>query len=427
MRRNVHALIVCFLALIFTLPTFASAEGVQTGAEVAKPDAYNIVALGDSISVGYQKGMTETSVPYGYVDRVYEQALFHGRATLNNFAILGLTTPGLNALLLGAEAGKKLTADDLQDFSGYSDKRIKTQAETVAAIAPSVAPALANADLVVLTVGGNDFKGIVGNVLLDSPGVSADSLHKQFDETMNIYTANLDTAVHQIHKMAPGARIVVADQYLPLWEEHPLYGELSKSVEKLTAALEQYATKVVAEGIPLAIARVGEKFHNNVAKFTYVDKIIIVYDNHPRTAGYEAMAQAFADVIWQQYLVPAPKPAGVTLSVVVNGKELAYKPINVKNTNFLPIRELAGAVDAEFKWDQPTKTAIFKKNGHQVTVTIGAKTMIVDGVRTPLDTPAFFHKVGKETKTYVPIAAITKALEFEVIYRQTLQTAFINS
>ena len=425
--RKVHALIVGFLALFIVLPTFSYAAEVKTGKEVAKPDTYNIVALGDSITVGYQKGMNEKSVPYGYVDRLYEQALFHGRATVSNYGILGLTTPGLIKLLEGAEAGRKLTADNLQDFSGFTDSRIKAQAETIAASAPAVATALADADLVVLTTGGNDFKSIVGGALLESPGYTKDSIQTKFEESMNIYTTNLDTAVRRIHKLAPNARIVMADQYLPLWEDHPLYGELSIAVEKLTAALEDFAKKLREQDIDLSIARVGEKFKNNVLKLTYVDKIILIYDNHPRAAGYEVIAQSFADIIWKQHLVPQPRPEGVTTSFVVNGKELSYAPINKKNTNFLPIRELAGAVDADFKWDQPTRTATFSKNNHQVIITVDAKTMIVDGVETLLDTPAFFQKVGKETKTYVPIAAITRALDFEVIYRQTLQTAFINS
>ena len=40
-------------------------------------------------------GMIGKSVPYGYVDRVYEQALYHGRAELQNYGILGLKSPGI--------------------------------------------------------------------------------------------------------------------------------------------------------------------------------------------------------------------------------------------------------------------------------------------------------------------------------------------
>jgi hypothetical protein len=51
-KRSVHALTVTFLALFIALPSFASAVESQP---VIKPDELNIVALGDSISVGFVK------------------------------------------------------------------------------------------------------------------------------------------------------------------------------------------------------------------------------------------------------------------------------------------------------------------------------------------------------------------------------------
>lgn len=427
MSRFVHALIVSFLALCIGFPAISAAE---TPPPVGKPDAYNVVALGDSLTVGYEKGMTETSVPYGYADRIYEQALYRGRAELSNYAILGLTTSGLINLLQGAEAGKKLAADDLQDFSGFPDPRTKQQAESVAAKSIEIAPALADADLVVLTIGGNDFGGFIKSMVLESTETARSILQSDFDEVMNKYTANVDTIMREIHKLAPNARIVLADQYLPLWENHPLYEDLLKAVDKLAAKLDELAAKLNEDGVPVGIAHVGNKFAYHVSAYTYV-KSPINFDNHPTQAGYAVMGEAFAEVVWQDYLVPAPKPEGVTLSVIVNGQELAFKPINKKNTNFLPIRELAAAVGADFEWTQATKTAKFSKNGHVAVITVDATTMTVDGVKTPLATPAYFQKVttGKKTKTktYVPIAAIAKALDFSVVYRQSLQAAFINS
>lgn len=430
MSRYVHALIVSFLALCIGFPAIAAAE---TSLPVGKADVYNVVALGDSLTVGYEKGMTEKSVPYGYADRIYEQALYRGRAELSNYAILGLTSSGLINLLQGAESGKTLAADDLQDFSGFPDPRTKQQAESVAAKSVEIAPALADADLVVLTVGGNDFGGfikpIVANAILPRATPTVTFSQQEFDEIMNKYTANVDTAVRLIHRLAPNARIVLADQYLPLWEDHPLYEDLLKEVDKLAAKLDELAAKLNQDGMSLAIAHVGDKFAHH-DDYTYARRGID-YDNHPRQAGYAVIGEAFADVVWQDYLVPVPKPEGVTTSFIVNGQELTFKPINKKGTNFLPIRELAAAVGADFKWTQETKTAEFSKNGHVAVVTVDATSMTVDGVKTPLTTPAYFQKVtaGKktETKTYVPVAALATALDFNVVYRQSLQAAFINS
>ncbi|WP_169733281.1 stalk domain-containing protein [Cohnella panacarvi] len=424
MKRFVHVLIVSFFALIVTLPSIAYAE---EGVSVAKPDVYKIVALGDSITVGYEKGMNEKSVPYGYAERIYEQALFRGRAQLANYAILGLTTPGLTKLLEGAQAGRSLTADDLQDYSGFPDPRTKKQADSIAARASEIAPALADANLVVLTVGGNDFGDFIKK-MFDNDNDAKTIMQTEFDTNMNNYTANVDTLMRKLHEMAPNAEIVLADQYLPFLELHPLYKDLLANVYKLSAALDELATKLQADGIPLRIARVSDKFAYQVKEFTYFTAI--EPDNHPKQAGYEAMAKAYVEAIddWKTYLAPKPKPEGVTLSVIVNGQELPYKPINKNNTNFLPIGDLATAVQAERQWDKATKTVTLSKNNHVVKMTIGASYMYVDGVRIKLETPpAFIQAFGKEGKTYVPIAVIVKALDFDLVYRNPIQTAFINS
>jgi len=424
MKRFVHVLIVSFFALIVILPSITYAN---EGTSVAKPDVYNIVALGDSISVGYEKGMTEKSVPYGYVDRIYEQALFRGRAQLANYAILGLTTPGLTKLLEGAQAGKSLTADDLQDYSGFPDPRTKKQADSVAAKAADIAPALAEADLVVLTVGGNDFGSFI-KMMMDKDADAKKVMETEFEPTMNNYTANVDTLMRKLHELAPNAEIVLADQYLPLMEEHILYEDLLVNVGKLATALDDLAEKLNEDGIPLRIAHVGDKFAHKVKSFTYVTKLSI--DNHPRQAGYEAIAKAYVEVIadWKSYLVPEPKPKGVTLSVIVNGQELPYKPINKNNTNFLPVGDLTTAVQAGKQWDPKTKTVTVTKNGHVVKITVGAADYYVDGVKRKLDSPpAFIQKFGKEDKTYIPIQVIVKALDFDLVYRNSIQTAFINS
>ncbi|MFC5530632.1 stalk domain-containing protein [Cohnella yongneupensis] len=426
MKRFVHVVIVAFLALMIVLPSFASAEAAPA---VAKPNVYNIVALGDSLSVGYEKGFDEKSVPYGYVDRVYEQALFRGRAKLTNYAIMGLTTPGQMKLLDAAQAGKSLTADEIQDFSFFPDPRVKLQAGSVGSKAPDIAPALKEANLVVLTIGANDYGSFIKTMMLESTDNARTILQDTFDGTVNKYTANMDTLMRQIHTMAPNAEIVLADQYLPLWEDHDLYEELLTAVGKLSTALDSLAVKLNAEGIPLRIAHVGKLFAHKVETFTYV-KSKLNFDSHPRQAGYEAMGQAFTEAIpeWQTYLVPAPRPQGVSLSVVVNGKELPYKPINKKNTNFLPIGDLSVAVQADKQWDAKTKTVTVTKNNHVVKISIGANYMYVDGVKQTFTTPpAFIQKFGKEDKTYVPIALIVKALDFDLVYRDKLQTAFINS
>jgi hypothetical protein len=51
----------------------------------------------------------------------------------------------------------------------------------------------------------------------------------------------------------------------------------------------------------------------------------------------------------------------------------------------------------------------------------------VNGVSQPLATPAYFQQVGKELRTYVPLAVISNNLDYQVIFRNKPMAVFINS
>jgi lysophospholipase L1-like esterase len=420
MRVKVKFLAAAITAAVIGLAV-VNVFGTVEKADAADKDIYRIVALGDSLTVGYEPRMTESSIPYGYADRIYEQALFHGRAELANYGILGLTTPGLNNLLQGASDSRPLQAADLQDFSSL-DTRVVKQADSVAARTAEIASSLRDADLVVLTIGGNDFGDLIKSMLSQSIEDARKTLADTFETRMNKYTTDLDKMIRLLHTLAPDAQIVMADQYLPLWDTHDLYPDLKAAVDKLSARLDQATADYMKENIPVKAVHVSAKFVNKETEYTYIT-LFDGNDIHPKQAGYEAMAEAFAAAVWPEYRKPAPRSTGVPLSVIVNGNELASKPTVLKNTTFLALRDLANAVQADLKWNQKTKTAEFVKNGKQVSITIGAKSMTVDGVKQPVETPAY---AGKDSKTYVPLSLITKGLDYQVVYRAKLQTAFIN-
>lgn len=420
MRVKVKFLGAALAAAVIVL-SILNVAGTAERAAAADKDIYRIVALGDSLTVGYEPKMTESSIPYGYADRIYEQALFRGHAEFANYAILGLTTPGLQNLLQGAADNRPLKAADLQDFSSL-DTRVVKQADSVAARTPELASSLREANLVVLTIGGNDFGDLIKSMLNQSIEDAQKTLADSFDTRMNKYTADLDKMIRLLHALAPDAQIVMADQYLPLWDTHALYPALESAVRKLSSRLDQMTAEYVKENIPLKAVHVSEKFVKKETEYTYIT-LFDGNDIHPKQAGYEAMAEAFAAAVWPEYRKPAARSEGVLISVIVNGKELASKPTILKNTTFLALRDLANAVEADLTWTQKTKTAVFIKNGRQVSITLGAKMMTVNGVKQPVETPAY---AGKDSKTYVPLSLITKGLDYQVVYRQKLQTAFIN-
>lgn len=116
------------------------------------------------------------------------------------------------------------------------------------------------------------------------------------------------------------------------------------------------------------------------------------------------------------------------MSIVVKGKELntPNKPILKNGQNFLALKDILNAVGADGKWDNKTSSATVIYGGRTVVITIGSKTIKVNGADVAIDTPAFLHKVGKEDKTYLPLAALATGLGFDVNYSSKLRTAFIN-
>ncbi|MBD2848558.1 hypothetical protein IDH44_25550, partial [Paenibacillus sp. IB182496] len=93
------ALSAALLAPLTAPATAAPQTGAQppaaARAEAIAPQTYRIVGIGDSLTAGYEHGFTLDSVPYGYVERVYEQALFRGRSSYVNYGLLGLRAGGL--------------------------------------------------------------------------------------------------------------------------------------------------------------------------------------------------------------------------------------------------------------------------------------------------------------------------------------------
>ncbi len=129
MKKLRLAAICAVLACAALMVPVASVYGKQAPSS----SVYCIVALGDSIAAGYQPGMTEGSIPYGYTERLYEQALFYGRAKLDNYGVIGLRAAGLNRLLPGAAEGKALKAGILNHYTEETESALRR----VGALAPN--------------------------------------------------------------------------------------------------------------------------------------------------------------------------------------------------------------------------------------------------------------------------------------------------
>ncbi|GFN29870.1 stalk domain-containing protein [Paenibacillus xylaniclasticus] len=399
---------------------YAASNSAVLASQAAVIEDYHIVSVGDSLTAGYTQDLEleANPVPYGYVERVYEQALFHGKRTsVSNYGILGLTTEGLLHYIEAAQQGSAIAPADLP-YGTTKDPRI----EQFAAASPQLRADLAAADLVTVTIGSNDFLTVF-NQLVKGEG------YQVVEDMLPVYEQQLEASLRAIIAINPQAEIVVADLYNPvpnykLIISEDNYKKLSNISTAIRGKIDAVTARLNGEGYNVQIADVGQKFIGNELSYT----TIASGDFHPNKQGYEAMAQSFAQAVWGDYRVPAERQANVPISVVVAGKELvtANKPVIKKNKTYVPMRDITDALGAELKWNNATQTATVTAGSKVVSFTIGSKTMTVNGKAVPIDTPAYLQKVGKESKTYLPLAALSDGLGYQVVYRGTIKTAFIN-
>ncbi|WP_019913702.1 stalk domain-containing protein [Paenibacillus sp. HW567] len=415
--------LLLFSLLISTGAGSASAAEAAAVTQGSEADVFRIVALGDSITAGYEPGMTDPNVkPYGYAERLLEQGWYHGRSALFNYGILGLTSTGLQNYTAAIKDGAAITADGIQ--AGLPDPRISR----FAGLPPQIKTELAEADLITLTIGGND----VSSLLLTAKDLSDDEFKAKLDEVLASYSSNVKAALENIRTVNPQATILLADQYQPAPRiaVSSSYDKLMSAAQQFTATAESVAASVNQVNAPVKVAHVAEKFAGVEGSLTHIIGVGKA-DFHPTQLGYETIARVFAEAYWGEYRTPSVSAwtaASAPMTIVVKGVELntPNKPILKNGQNFLALKDILNAVGAAGKWDNKTSSATIIYGGRTVVITIGSKTIKVDGKAVAIDTPAFLQKVGKEEKTYLPLGALATGLGFDVNYSSKLRTAFIN-
>ncbi|AOZ93542.1 stalk domain-containing protein [Paenibacillus crassostreae] len=398
-----------------TLGMFSGLTSVQ--AQAIEPDPYRIVALGDSLTVGYEPEMDLTSTPYGFVDRLHEQGLFHSRTETINYGILGLKGTGLEHFLDAAQKGVAISAEDIQP--GLVDPR----AGEIGASAIQLKADIQSADLITITIGGND----LGIIISEADNLVDAELNLKVEQLLTSYKTTMTAIIENLHEMNKDALIVVADQYQPIPEiaNRAMYPKLINAANSFTGVVEQLVTDFQSQSVNIKIAHVAEEFVGGESTMTH---IIGDRDIHPNQLGYGVMAEVFAEVVWGEYLKPSINDKAEPMTIVVKGKELKtpYQPVLRKNQNFVAIKDIVDAIGATSVWDSKSSSATITYGDRTVVIKIGSSTVTVNGESIAVTSPAFLHKVGTEGKTYVPLAVIATGLGFDVQYIASLRTAFIN-
>ena len=123
------------------------------------------------------------------------------------------------------------------------------------------------------------------------------------------------------------------------------------------------------------------------------------------------------------------KPKPIELSVNIDGEKVNVdnntgKPyIDENGRTQVPIRVVMETIGADVGWNDHTKTAIIKKDGITIEITIGENYIKVNGNEVKNDTVAVINN----NRTYLPIRIVLESLGYSVDWDNSLKAVNINS
>lgn len=208
--------------------------------ENTNPEEYRIVALGDSLTKG-----TGDDTGKGYVRRSMEmlsKEQTHSVTLVNNLAINGLRADQL------AERLK-------EEHIGYSLKQ---------------------ANLILLTIGGNDLFQGAQSEQLSSTSLNIEYLNKKADESIS----SMQSALKEIRAWNKEALIVMVGLYNPFSNLKEMKTVGDQVVERWNHA----AKEIINKDSNMMLIPTQDLFERNIGKYIAADHF------HPNGLGYDAIA-----------------------------------------------------------------------------------------------------------------------------------------
>lgn len=403
--------------MFFMLAVWLWGSVVYTGSAASNttPIKTHYVAFGDSLTAGYEPGLgieDGKSIPYGFVDRVYEQALYYGRAELHNYGLAGLRTDGLLNYIQAIVNAAPITGDEIQP------ELVDFRADDYGSRVAEAKKNLEEATLITISIGGNDF----ADLLIASTKMTEEELQIAKTEKLKTYETRLTETLRLIRTVNTTAKIMIADQYQPVQNSPTTasyYTKLSALAKEISTTLDDIVKANQSSGA-IAAVPIREAFIGNEFQYTYFfpDR-----DIHPKQPGYDAMGKVFAESIWGSY----KKPVGTDfIRVIAAGKEIqsVYKPLNINNNTLLVLKDITDALGAKIRWDAKIKSTIVEYNGKTVQLKAGANYFLLNGVKQTITSKATV--IIHQQKTYVPLRLLVEGLGFDVQYSVKSKTAFVN-
>jgi len=147
------------------------------------------------------------------------------------------------------------------------------------------------AQLITITIGGNDFRELPQLV----QKMSQEEMLQMIAKGIEDYGQNITAVLNRIYELNPQAQVVIADQYQPVPPLDPTtYKNLNLAAEMFANKLDVVVEEFKKEDRNIAVAQMADRFRGKEAIMTH----ILDLDIHPNQLGYEEMAKGFAQVIW---------------------------------------------------------------------------------------------------------------------------------
>ncbi len=289
----------CFITFVSLLMAFSLSVSVSATSSIQSNDnqTKSLVALGDSITSGY--GLFQT-----LQNPINPNLLNQRLASRNAYPQLVGDALGYRVDNLAVSGW---TSDDLLQVITFSNRHRL---------------AIANADVIMLNIGGNDVLGYLINV--DFSQFNLWDLLEEIEARLMIYYYNLGFILSEIRRLNPTVPILHYGFYNPLYEGHPLEPVLGDGFEDLYDLLNLITPSIndfVLNGVILD--EYGNPVYNPVSGFLsyadffeflfYVD-VFLAFEMH---GFYHNKSDLFADEVHPS-LLGHQLIAQITVAVLLN-------------------------------------------------------------------------------------------------------------
>lgn len=389
---------------------------------------YTIVALGDSITAGFEPDHKVGVDTYGFVERLEEQGWFHSETKAINLGVVGLTSDGLLNYVTALQTGKAVTVDSIQ--ADLKDSRIHVLANDISINRQK----LIDADVITITIGGNDLVQVITRLKLSN----LTQFKADVNAAIAAYKKNLQKIIETIYAINPKAKIIVADQYQPIPQKAVgfIYTFLQESMKQFSESTETVAGQFHKNNRQVQVVHLAELFKGKESVYTHIDTY---RDIHPNQEGYQLIAKEISSLIWGNYLNTAGSEGKLPLSIVFRGHELKLTPmltpLFANGAIYLPVSELINGLGGSVGWKNTTKSISIQFEGRELlqAVTTMEQTGPIQEQPYALLIDTKNSKQGSNqgnqgmqgATTYISLQWITEQLGLKMKYSEHMKTVFI--